>query len=260
MLKKRFTSLFLALAMVLGLSGQALAAESALLAGDAPNIWEVCHSESGDVFLKNTLTEERIVASYRYDDAGNLQPVDLVEYAAELNASVKHNAEQCMQISNMDSGIVPLATAYARWYDEDTVTEEYGDEIELTPGFPNYLETSFEYSISVSESYQVSFSLTAAVKEIIQAGASFTLAKTVGRSGTLQSKPYLSQIPDDQYGYLVFIPRYKVSKGNLIEKWIESETGEYLREKSSPVKVLTPIQLASGLLAGNIDLRYREKK
>lgn len=250
MLKKRFTSLFLVLSMVLGLSAPAFAVDS------TTDEWLVKYNETGSVYLESSITGERIVKAVRFDDNGIPYDVDLVAYVQELNSAQIINKQN--DVFAPTPIISPYANVTSERYVESRAYYTVGTKEPVTAmvsGDPNGAELTYGESITISDGYAVmgggSLTFTPSVKTNIQAGASFTWTTSAASSSSF-SVTY--PINPGEKGYVAFQPRLHATTGIYIRESINTETGVATTINSATITAYSPVLLKTGFAAGTYSL------
>lgn len=240
-MKKRFTSMFLALSMIMGISTSAFAANN-------QDEWLVKYDETGCAYLENSITGEKAVRAVRFDENGIPYDVDLIEYAQELNAP------QINDWQNSNPAPLPANSARAnvtaeryeqsRWYYTTGAAQKVTANVK---GGTSGATISYGNSVSVSDSYSGSLSFTATVKRNIQAGASFSWTTSASSSSSFG---VTFKLNPGETGYVAFQPRLYATTGTYIRESINTETGAVTPVSRTTVTATCPVKLSSGFADG----------
>ncbi len=230
-MKIRITSILLTMAMMMGLSAHSFAVDP-----HSNEEWLVKYDEKGTVYLENSITGEKAVRAVQFDEQGNPYDVDLISYAAELNATGE-TAPVHMTASE-PSSILPLSGNSGTRYEETRWYYQTGEARKVSPtvkASQNGATISYGESITIENSFSGGITFTAAVKKIIQGGVSFSWNESLSTSSSFGVTFTLN---DGQSGYIAFLPRFIVSQGTYYEERITT-TAKYSITAKSPIKLAT---------------------
>lgn len=239
---KRFMSLILAFILILSTSSSALADTN------SNELWYVQKDGDNKTYLQNSKTGDKIVEAVSFDDAGNLVPVDLVEYASMLNnqpvinqtSSLLKDAQltdtPLQNSTNSINSTIPPVTV--REYNETGAFRTTGGVEKCTADVVGPANLTYGNSIGTSDAFNYQFNITAEIKKIIKAGASFTWVDS-STSNTNFSLTY--QIPAGKIGYVTFQPYLNYTYGKIREVVFVNNViisdNSYLANATSPVKL-----------------------
>lgn len=169
--------------------------------------------------MENTFTGEKIIDAFQIDSNGEYLYLDLVNYANILNNSPKIKQDKPEQISlkTIQEGeeVSPQSEVNIIFtYRETNTYVGLGSAIKVTPDVVGPTQLSYGESVSISESYGGDISITYAIKQKINAGASFNWNKT---TTTASNFGFSYEIPDGKTGYIQFRPRFNVTEGIITE-------------------------------------------
>lgn len=247
-------ALFLALAMIMSMPISAFAVDFDQTdeEQDYYEEWSVESEEDGSIYIQNDATGETIVYAFRIDENGDEQPIDLADYACELNAASRLNQtiESSNEVADDSVQRKPSAVTYA--YEESLSYRVVGNGIKVTPEVPGPASLSYGESVTVSEQFGGGISISAQVEEAITAGASFTWNKQLSTSSTFT---VTKEIPAGRTGYMEFRPYFNATTGTLT-RMIVHIPGGVVSSTDYNAWGRSPIILATGFADGIYDVVY----
>ena len=252
-ISKNITSFILSITMLFTLSSPAFAVENF-----PPNQnsqrenWIVASAEDGSIYLENEATGEIIVSAFKIDENGIEQPVDLVEYANELN---NISIIPTIDYLNKQTDIMPRkGTAVAYSYTEKTSYKGIGTGIKVTPDIVGPATITYGESVSVSEQFGGGITISTEIKKAITAEANFTWNVELSSSANFTVS---KDIVAGRTGYVEFRPYLNVTKGTLTKKVIHVPEGFVVSSTDYDAWGQCPIMLSSGFADGIYDVRYK---
>ncbi|MCI9606143.1 MAG: hypothetical protein HFF03_05670 [Oscillospiraceae bacterium] len=240
-------SMFLALTMVVGLGSYAFAAEIET-ASEEDGKWELKYFEDGLPYLENSSTGTEVTAVFKFDNDGNLCPVDLIEYANKMN---NPSPVEYVATSLEDEEIVPYVTTTVTWYRQSKAYKDESAPVEkLSVDFDNTIKLNMTVTMTVSHSFKFDFNasknFTTQMKDAVKGGASFSWQGQVSKSITMSAETIADKIPEGRKGFIAFTPYYMVTEGTLYEQVIDVDTGDSSTPKEYKVTAKSAIKLSNG--------------
>ncbi|WP_033163919.1 hypothetical protein [Clostridium sp. KNHs205] len=212
---KRFMSLLCAVVLILSTGSSAYAATN------SNELWTIQKDGDNKTYLQNSKTGEKIVEAVRFDEAGNIISVDLVEYASMLNNHQQLNQSASISKDNQFTDTpsqsllnVSNLPVTVREYIQNSAFVTTGGVEKCTADVVGPANISYGNSIGTSESFNYGANLTGEIKKVIKAGATFSW---VTSSSSNTSFNLTFQVPAGKTGYVMFQPYLNYTYGNVRE-------------------------------------------
>lgn len=231
-------------------------------------IWEVATDEYGNTFLKNSTNSEEIWQVKELDEHGNLVDVDLAVHAAFLNG-VQRNA-MAMQRSGITLPYAPISpidinvTSFEVEIEPQVLGATFytfrqrhsyiglGNAVAVSSRFVGPAEISVSQSLTITNTFSASVSVTAQIRESIEAGATFGWERSV-ETGFTQTGTW--NVPSGRTGEIRFTPRLNVSVGDLTRNFVSPFPPHPITQTQlGEAWGASPRRLASGLADGTFEL------
>lgn len=250
---KIITSFILSLTILFTLSSPAFAVEnSPQIQNSQRENWIVAFAKDGSIYLENETTGEIIVSAFRIDENGIEQPVNLVDYANELNTI---SIIPTIDSVNEQTDVMPRkGTTVTYNYKEKTSYKGIGTGMKVTPDVVGPATITYGESVSVSEQFGGGITISAEIKKAITTEASFAWNVELSSSANFTVS---KDIVAGRTGYVEFRPYLNVTKGTLTKKVIHVPEGVVVSSTDYDAWGQCPIRLSSGFADGIYDVRYR---
>ena len=198
--------------------------------------------------MENSSTGTEVTAVFKFDDDGNLCPVDLIEYANKMN---NPSPVEYVATSLEDEEIVPYVTTTVTWYRQSKAHKDESAPVEkLSVDFDNTIKLNMTVTMTVSHSFKFDFNasknFTTQMKDAVKGGASFSWQGQVSKSITMSAETIADKIPEGRKGFIAFTPYYMVTEGTLYEQVIDVDTGDSSTPKEYKVTAKSAIKLSNG--------------
>lgn len=221
-------------------------------------IWVVNVDDNDNIYLLNMETYEVILEAMRFNNDGDLEHINLIEYAQEINyinfrmnqLINKPETKNSGYDDNKNFRVIPI------WADIYTETSQWiglGDPIRVT-AFCVGCHISTTQSASISQSFGGTISLNATLRDRISTGASFSWNSSATRSST---SSYSWQVPTNMTGHIEFTPRLNVTQGVITRVFTWPPFMDTTLEYRGSVWGASPIRLSNGQADGTFRLVYR---
>lgn len=251
---KKLCSFILSLTLILTLASPAFATETS-----SSENWRVVTDEDGSIYLQNDATNEIIVYAFRIDENGDEQSVDLVEYAHQLNTAsiiptlVGSTNEQSEQNDQNDPiSRKPGTSTYVYSYEETRSYRTLGSGIKVTPDVVGPATITYGESVTVSDEFGGTISISASMEDAISGAASFEWHTELSSSSSFS---VTHEIMAGRTGHVEFTPYYNYSSGTLTQKLVHIPGG-VISTKTYNAWGKSPIILATGFADGIYSVRY----
>jgi len=261
-MKKKISVLFLCFVLLLACFPNFAFAESNMEL-NKQSYWKVMTNNQGEIYLYNTVTGEKMVQAYRIDENNNIVYLDLEALAGHLNAmeyAKRLNLVEDIPLpkspaSQKDNDVVPQYTTLLPWreYRETRSYTKLGTPEKVTPDYVGPYTITHATSITVTESFGGSVSISGAVKDAIKAGASFTWSRSAQSSTTIGGN---TTVPEGKIGYVQFTPYLNVSEGDVYY-CVASSTGKITKIYEGTAWGSCPKKLSNGMADGIYQLILR---
>lgn len=213
----------------------------------------------GQEILFNSGTGETIPEAHRIIN-GQAVPVSLQELCIALNSSLSEESfaadlETSITDDPTDPDVARRAPVYFYRFEDTQTSRVNGSPEKVTDDYIGPTQISIVTSVTITESYGGSFTLSATAKNAISDSASFTWNRSLA-SGTSVGAAY--DVPDGQIGYIEFVPYLNKITGSLYEAFSDPTTG-YMSDYVYKGQAwgTCPIRLNNGIADGLFYPVYR---
>lgn len=207
----------------------------------------VLQGEHGKEFLYNPATGEIIPEAHRLAD-GQAVPVPLQELLPALNASLSEDGTSpSVEAPTADSAETDGRVSFYR-FEETSSRVIAGTPEKVGPDALGPTELSAGSSITIPDTYGGSFSLSAAVKDLISDSANFPWNQSLSTSASFGAS---YDVPAGSKGHVEFIPYLNKVAGKLCRATSDPTTGfttDYVDQ--GEVWGASPIRLSAGFADG----------
>ena len=218
----------------------------------APTPWAVEVSEEGETILRNSETDQMIVALFRLDEYGNQIDLDLATHAEELNAEASAIAmleeamppnitvapiseEQLVEFNNNPSSRQMVSYRF----NQTSRVISNGSWHRVSNFFQGPMNSiSASFSHTSSHSFSAGINLSATAQSAITSGVNFAW---VSSSSSNSSQTITHSVPAGRTAHIEFLPRYNTAVGTLTRT--DMFTG--LSTQWHNVRVTSPVQVGS---------------
>lgn len=235
-MKKRLTALLTSLIIMMNLVLFPTYASSITPIQAVPEL-SLETTSTGEQYLLNETTGEKIIKAYTYNKDGTLFEIPLTEYQRIINSTPKIPSSNSNDISFKSESELLRALTYR--YDETSSYVALGTPLKVSSELKGPGEVSISHSSTVSCSFGGDVSVSSTIKKKIQAAASFSWNVSLA---TEVSDTYTFPVPAGKIGYIQFTPYFDVTVGDLYQGHSESSLADrFLGEVwgKSPQKIDT---------------------
>ncbi len=218
---------------------------------DDEGVWSLETFDSGEEYLLNSVSGEKIAKAFGYNEAGELVEIPLDEYL-DIKNSI---AASALPESGGSADYLTMPMSASSWYYDYRETSSYvgvGTPMKLTADIKGPAAILGWDSVSLEHDFGGETWLSAAMKERIQRGASFPWNIYVDL-GT--SCDYRFEIPAGYIGYIRFTPYMNYTVGDLYYVYVASLVYDEIH--LGEVWGASPKKLANGKCDGLFELIYK---